>query len=51
MSGYVIDLLQSISMVSNDFEIHGTGSCGKGYKEWVKAADGGPYLKAKGRLG
>ena len=51
MSGYVIDLLQSISMVSNDFEIHGTGSCGKGYIEWVKTSCGGPYLKVRVKLG
>ena len=24
---------------------------GKGYKEWVKVSDGGPYIKAKIRLG
>jgi len=51
LTGYVPDLLKSISMVSNEVEIHGSGSCGKGYKEWVKAAEGGPHLKAKGRLG
>ena len=51
MSGYVIDLLQSISMVSNDFEIHGTGSCGKGYKEWVRVSDGGSCLKAQVKIG
>ena len=51
MSGYVIDLLQSISMVSNDFEIHGSGSCGKGYKEWVRVSDGGSCLKAQVKIG
>ena len=51
LTGYVPDLLKSISMVSNDVHVHGSGSCGKGYKEWVKAAEGGPHLKAKGRLG
>lgn len=51
MTGYVPDLLQSISMVSPDVSVSGTGYCGKGHKEFVKAADGGPYLKAKGRLG
>lgn len=51
MSGYVIDLLQSITMVSNDFEIHGTGSCGKGYKEWVRVSDGGSCLKAQVKIG
>ncbi len=51
MSGYVIDLLQSISMVSNDFEVTGSGSCGKGYKEWVRVSDGGSCLKAKVKIG
>jgi TldD protein len=51
MSGYVIDLLQSITAVSKDFEVIGSGSCGKGYKEWVRVSDGGPYLKAKVKIG
>ena len=51
MTGYVPDLLGSVSMVSGDREIFGSGGCGKGHKEWVKVADGGPYLKAKVRLG
>lgn len=51
MTGYVPDLLGSVSMVSADRKVFGAGSCGKGHKEWVKVADGGPYLKAKVRLG
>ena len=51
MTGYVPDLLNSISMVSKDFELYGTGACGKGYKEWVKTSVGGPYLKVKVKLG
>ncbi len=51
MTGYVPDLLGSISMVSGDREVFGSGACGKGHKEWVKVSDGGPYLKAKARLG
>ena len=51
LTGYVPDLLGSISMTSKDREIDGAGYCGKGHKEWVKVADGGPYLKAKVRLG
>ena len=50
MSGYVPDLLGSISMVSEDLEIIGSGHCGKGYKEWVCVSDGGPYLKARCKL-
>ena len=50
MSGNVPDLLKSISMISDDFEVIGSGSCGKGYKEWVKVSDGGPCLKVKVKL-
>ena len=51
MSGYVPDLLGSISMVSDDFKVIGAGMCGKGYKEWVRVSDGGPALKVKVKLG
>ncbi len=51
MTGYVPDLLGNISMASPDRCVFGTGACGKGHKEWVKVADGGPYLKTKARLG
>lgn len=51
MSGYVPDLLKSISMISDEFEIFGLGYCGKGYKEWVRVSDGGPALKVRVKLG
>ena len=51
MTGYVPDLLGSITMCSKDRLVFGSGGCGKGHKEWVKVADGGPYLKTKARLG
>lgn len=51
LTGYVPDLLCSISMISKDFQLFGTGFCGKGHKEYVKVSDGGPYIKAKARLG
>jgi len=50
LTGYVPDLLGSISMASGDREVFGSGGCGKGHKEWVKVSDGGPYLKTRGRL-
>ena len=50
MSGYVPDLLKSISMISDDFKIDSGGFCGKGYKEWVRVSDGGPALKARVKL-
>ena len=51
LTGYVPDLLKSISMMSDEKQLGGAGFCGKGYKEWVKVSDGGPYIKAKIRLG
>jgi TldD protein len=51
MSGYVPNLLKSISMVSDEKVVIGSGHCGKGYKEWVTVSDGGPYLKARCKLG
>lgn len=51
LTGYVPDLLKSISMMSENVALSGGGMCGKGYKEWVKVSDGGPYIKARIRLG
>ncbi len=51
LSGYVPDLLKSISMISDDFHLSGSGFCGKGYKEWVKVSDGGAAIKARVKLG
>ena len=51
ISGYVPDLLKSITMISDELEVDGAGFCGKGYKEWVRVSDGGPALKAKVKLG
>ena len=51
MSGFVPDLLKSISMISDASEVIGAGFCGKGYKEWVRVSDGGPNLKVRVKLG
>ena len=51
LTGYVPDLLKSISMMSKNVVLAGGGFCGKGSKEWVKVSDGGPYIKARIRLG
>lgn len=51
MTGFVPDLLKSITMVSDKVELDGGGYCGKGYKEYVKVSEGGPYIKVKVRLG
>ena len=51
VTGYVPDLLKSITMVGTQVEISGLGMCGKGHKEWVKVSDGGPCLRLRARLG
>ena len=51
LTGYVPDLLKSVSMMGGKVELGGGGYCGKGYKEWVKVSDGGAYMKARIRLG
>ena len=50
MTGYVPEVLSSISAVGNDFGLSG-GYCGKGTKELVPVTDGGPHLLLKARLG
>ena len=51
MTGFVPDVLKSITMLSDTMHLDGAGYCGKGYKELVKTANGGPYIKTKVRLG
>jgi TldD protein len=50
LSGYVPDVLQSISAVGSKLMVEG-GGCGKGHKELVAVASGGPHLLMKARLG
>jgi TldD protein len=50
ISGYVPDVLQSISAVSKNLKLD-AGTCGKGHKEYVSNASGGPHLLLKARLG
>jgi TldD protein len=50
ISGYVPDVLKSISAVSSTRVLEG-GGCGKGHKEMIPVASGGPHLLMKARLG
>jgi TldD protein len=50
ITGYVPDLLESISALGSDFELS-PGVCGKGHKEMVPVSSGGPHLRMKARLG
>jgi len=50
ISGYVPDLLNSITATASDFELE-PGHCGKGHKEMVPVTTGGPHMRMKARLG
>ncbi len=52
MTGYMVDLLMSISRVGDTLDFMGVGGmCGKGHKEMVRVSSGGPHLRFKVRLG
>lgn len=50
ITGYVPDMLMSISAVGSDFELKGS-TCGKGWKENIPVSTGGPHLRLRARLG
>jgi len=50
ITGYVPDVLDNVSMVADDLELH-AGGCGKGWKEYITVGDGGPHLRTRVRLG
>ncbi|MGE5776643.1 MAG: TldD/PmbA family protein, partial [Chloroflexota bacterium] len=50
ISGYVPDVLQGITAVSKEWRLE-AGHCGKGHKEIIPVASGGPYMLLKARLG
>jgi TldD protein len=49
ITGYVPDVLNDVSMVSDDFHLV-AGTCGKGWKERVPVSSGGPCLRTRCRL-
>lgn len=51
ISGSVPDVLQSVTQMSEKIEMSGYGLCGKGYKEYIKVSEGGPYMKCRMHLG
>jgi TldD protein len=51
MTGYVPDVLGSVSAATGEVSLVGSGMCGKGHKEYMKNSMGGPYLKCRLRLG
>ena len=44
LTGFLPDIVNHIVDISKEFEIEGGGNCGKGHKEWVRVAEGGPYM-------
>jgi TldD protein len=50
ITGFVPDLLSNISMVGKDFKVD-SGTCGKGYKEYIPVSSGGPHIRTRVRLG
>ncbi len=49
VTGYVPEILSSITHVANDFELV-PGTCGKGFKEFVPVSSGGPHLRTRARV-
>jgi TldD protein len=47
MTGYLPTVLKNIEAVSSEFDIPGTGRCGKGHHDWVRVSEGGPWLLIK----
>ena len=50
ITGYVPEMLNSITAVGDDFDLDG-GGCGKGHKEFIPVSSGGPHLLLRVRLG
>jgi TldD protein len=50
ITGYVPDVLQSITAIGDTIKMDG-GGCGKGHKEFIPVASGGPHILLTARLG
>ncbi len=50
-TGYVPDVLSSVDAVGCELDLHSAGHCGKGHKEIVRVATGGPFIRCRLRLG
>jgi TldD protein len=51
LTGYVPDVLKSIDGLTTDLWIESIGTCGKGHKENIRIASGGPYVRCRMQLG
>jgi TldD protein len=50
LTGFVPDVLKSVSQVGSDFLLNFGGTCIKGFKEHVPVSVGGPHLRLKIRM-
>jgi len=46
ISGKVLDFLNNVDAVTDDFEMRGSG-CGKGHEDYVPVSSGGPYMRVR----
>jgi len=46
ISGKVLEFLNNVDAVTDDFEIRGSG-CGKGHEDYVPVSSGGPYMMVR----
>lgn len=51
VTGYVPDVLASVDAVGTELRLDSVGMCGKGHKEYVRTATGGPWVRCRVRLG
>jgi TldD protein len=51
LTGYVPDVLASVDAVGTELDTESAGTCGKGHKEYVRNASGGPFVRCRTRLG
>ncbi len=46
ISGKVLEFLNNVDAVTNDFDIRG-GGCGKGHEDYVSVSSGGPHMRVR----
>ena len=46
ISGKVLEFLNNVDAVTDDFRIRGSG-CGKGHEDYVPVSSGGPYIRVR----
>ncbi len=49
LSGKVLEMLENVDAVGKDFKLH-SGTCGKGYEDWIRVSSGGPPIRVREAL-